>query len=479
MQILNALRSRNITVGGLCADSRKVAPGDVFVALPGANADGRHFIAQAVARGASAVLHDAGGGSVGECEVPVLAVPDLPSLSGEIAHLVYGCPSEKLWLAGITGTNGKTSVSQWLARSLDLLGRKCAVIGTLGNGFPGALQESPNTTPDAIAVHRLLAGFVAQDAGACAMEVSSIGLDQGRVNAACFAVAAFTNLTRDHLDYHPDMAAYAAAKAKLFEHPGLGCAVLNLDDEFGRTLAGRLRGRVPTIGYTLEGAGGTDRVLAAGQLEIGGAGISFMLDGLRVEAPLLGRFNAANLLAVIGLLQAGGYALPRIIPVLARLHPPPGRLQTLGGGKSPLLVIDYTHSPDALEKALVVLRETAQARRGKLVCVFGCGGNRDAGKRPLMGAVAERLADSVVVTSDNPRSEDPAAIIAAICAGMRAAPSIEPDRTQAIVRAVHAAGACDVILIAGKGHEAYQEIASVRHAYSDLEVATRALETWQ
>jgi UDP-N-acetylmuramoyl-L-alanyl-D-glutamate--2,6-diaminopimelate ligase len=251
-EAIGLLERQGVNVAGLCADSRRVAPGDVFVALPGHHTDGRRFIADAVARGAAAVLYAAG--EVGDVAVPTLAVENLPRLSGEIAHLVYGRPSEQLWLAGVTGTNGKTSVSQWIAQAMNLFECKCAVIGTLGNGFPGALRDSPNTTPDAITLHRDLAGFVAEGAVACAMEVSSIGLDQDRVAGASFDVAVFTNLTRDHLEYHGSMAAYGAAKARLFDLPGLGAAVLNLDDAFGIELARRLKGRLRTIGYSLGGA---------------------------------------------------------------------------------------------------------------------------------------------------------------------------------------------------------------------------------
>lgn len=479
MEILAALKQRGVVAHRLCSDSRRLVPGDVFLAMPGARRDGGVFIPDAIARGAAAVLCDAGGAAVQALPVPLVRVPDLPGMCGEIAHLVYGRPSEKMWLAGVTGTNGKTTVSQWIAQAMNRLSRKCAVVGTLGNGFPGALQESPNTTPDAVTVHRSLASYLEQGAEACAMEVSSIGLDQGRVNGARFSVAVFTNLSRDHLDYHPTMEAYAEAKAGLFEMTGLGCAVLNLDDAFGRHLAERLRGRVMTLGYTLEGATGTDRVLQARELTMDGQGVAFSLDGRRVRAAVVGRFNASNLLAVIGALLAAEIPAQQVGDAVACLTPPPGRLQILGGPGQPLLAIDYAHSPDALEKALGALRETANSRGGRLLCVFGCGGDRDVGKRPLMGAMAERLADEVILTSDNPRSENPRAIIEAIRRGMHTEPRIETDRALAIAKAVRDAGENDVILIAGKGHESYQEIAEVRHPYSDLVEARRSLEARQ
>ena len=475
MAVLAELERKGVSAHGLCADSRHMRPGDVFVAFPGTHVDGRRFMADAIARGAQAVLYEKTDAGHVDMAVPSVPVDGLMALSGEIAHLVFERPSEKLALIGVTGTNGKTSVSQWIAQASNNLGRKCAVMGTLGNGFPGALEESPNTTPDAITVHRLLASYVEQGANACAMEVSSIGLDQGRVNGARFATAVFTNLTRDHLDYHRDMVAYAKAKALLFEVAGLKTAVVNLDDSFGRDLAQRLQGRVRVIGYTL-GAAPTSEVLAAENLVITSTGLHFTLRGLPVTAPLIGRFNASNLLAVIGALLAGGVALPDAIASVADLRPPPGRLQSVGGNGQPLVVVDYAHTPDALEKALETLRETAVARGGKLICVFGSGGDRDAGKRPLMGAVAERLADRVVLTSDNPRGENPGNIIAAIRAGLKTAPLTEPDRAKAIRAAVAGAASRDVILLAGKGHEPYQEIAGVRHPFSDVAQAQAALE---
>ncbi len=476
MAVLTELERKGVNAHSLCADSRNVRRGDVFVAFPGAQVDGRRFVANAVANGAQAVLYEQAGAGAVELGVPVVPVAGLAALSGEIAHLVYGRPSEKLSLVGVTGTNGKTSVSQWIAQASNALGRKCAVMGTLGNGFPGALEESPNTTPDAITVHRLLARYVEQGASTCAIEVSSIGLDQGRVNGARFATAVFTNLTRDHLDYHGDMASYAKAKAALFEMPGLEAAVINLDDDFGRELAQRLQGRVRVIGYTLGAAAKVDEVLAAENLSITSTGLRFTLRGLPVTVPVIGRFNASNVLAVMGALLAGGTTLPDAIASLASLHPPPGRLQIVGRNGQPLVVVDYAHTPDALEKALDTLHESAAARGGKLICVFGCGGDRDAGKRPLMGVVAERLADCVTLTSDNPRGENPDNIIAAIRTGMKTAPLIEPDRAKAIHAAVIGADPRDVILLAGKGHEPYQEIAGVRHPFSDVAHAQAALE---
>lgn len=475
-RILQTLAGKAIEVRRLVADSRLVMPGDVFLAFPGHHADGREFIAEALARGAAAVILEAGSGAPAQVgSVPFLAVENLAAEAGVLADRVYGSPSARLWLAGVTGTNGKTSVSQWLAQAMQHLGHRCALVGTLGNGFPGALAPTGFTTPDALTLHAALADFVAQGADSCAMEVSSIGLTESRVNGVAFAVAVLTNLSRDHLDYHGSMEAYAEAKARLFEAPGLRVAVLNLDDELGQSLAGRLRGKLRTIGYTLQGRRGTDEVLAAENLQLGAQGLSFSLDGVNYAAPLVGRFNAANLLAVIGALRARGESAAAIAAALTVLTPPPGRMQKLGGEDEPLVVIDYAHTPDALEQALGVLREVTQRRGGELWCVFGCGGERDPGKRPLMGAVAERLADRVVVSSDNPRGEPPMAIIDDIVRGMTPPPQIIEDRGEAIAHAIVTAAARDVILIAGKGHEPYQEIAGERIPFSDIEAAKSAL----
>ncbi|MFA6313406.1 MAG: UDP-N-acetylmuramoyl-L-alanyl-D-glutamate--2,6-diaminopimelate ligase [Sterolibacterium sp.] len=490
LQLLAELRRQGVAPGGIGADSRRIAPGDVFVALPGTRTDGRAFIHEAVARGAVAVLREDSGGNADEGEpasaVPTIAVANLASVCGELADLIYGHPSSRLWMVGVTGTNGKTSVSLWIAQAFTLLGSRCGVVGTLGSGFAGELADSPNTTPDVISLHRTLAGFVAAGADACAMEASSIGLDQGRTAAIAYDVAVFTNLTRDHLDYHASMEDYATAKRRLFEVAGLSAAILNLDDEFGTRLNRELAGQaVKRIGYSLrqQTASTCAEVVWAEHLELTDLGLCFTVHTAqgeaRIVAPLLGRFNAANLLAVLASLLASGFPLERAAAVLPRLSPPPGRMQALGGDRRPLLVIDYAHTPDALEQVLTTLREVAAARGGQLICVFGCGGERDPGKRPLMGRVAARLADIAMVTSDNPRGEDPARIIADILRGMPRAVPVEADRARAIHAAVAAARQRDVVLIAGKGHEAYQEIAGRRLPFSDLEQANDSLANWR
>lgn len=476
--VLTFLSQQGVAVQRLCLDSRKVQAGDIFLAWPGARQDGRRHIGEVAARGAAAVLYEAEGADVPAVAIPSLALPGLARMAGNLADTVYGHPSQKLWLCGITGTNGKTSISQWIAQALTGAGRQCAVIGTLGNGFGHALTASPNTTPDAVTFHSDLAGFLNQGAQACAMEVSSIGIDQGRVNGAHFHTAVFTNLTRDHLEEHGTMAAYGAAKEKLFFWPGLQRAVINLDDDFGRRLAEKLRDKVPVTAYSLEGRSlpGVDTLLAAEQLIMTSTGQQFRVSGAQIQVPLLGRFNTANLLAVLGALLSAGLDLPTAVERLSALTPPPGRMECLGGINAPLVVVDYAHTPDALEQALVTLRETAEARQGRLLCLFGCGGDRDPGKRPLMGRVAESLADTVLLTSDNPRSEDPLAILAAIAAGMAAPAEQVPDRAAAIAHLIAAADVRDVVLLAGKGHETYQEIAGQRLHLSDVECARLALE---
>jgi UDP-N-acetylmuramoyl-L-alanyl-D-glutamate--2,6-diaminopimelate ligase len=484
-RILNELAQLGVRVTSLAADSRAVVRGDVFLAYPGERADGRQFIADAVARGAGAVLWERDGFAWPRgLAAPNVAVADLKRQAGPLAAEVFGRPSEKLWIVGVTGTNGKTSCSQWLAQALAGAGRKCAVLGTLGMGFPGALEENPNTTPDAVVLQRALKRFLDDGAVCVAMEASSIGLEQGRLEGTQFACALFTNLSRDHLDFHPDMESYAQAKLRLFRAPGLAHAVLNLDDALGVRIAHTLAfGQVARVGYSLSrgaaAASGLERWLEARDIAISSAGLAFRLESswgaVEVASPLVGRFNVANLLGVIGVLLVAGFRLDEIPAVCASFEPPPGRMQRVGGGDAPLVVVDYAHSPDALDKCLTSLRDVARAQGGRLVCVFGCGGDRDRGKRPLMGEVASRHADFVVVTSDNPRNEDPAAIVADIVPGVRAPHAIHVDRREALRAAIGGARPGDIVLIAGKGHEPYQEIAGKRFPFSDVDEARAAL----
>lgn len=470
------LDSLGVEVTALCADSRQVQPGTTFAAYAGEAADGRDYIPDALKRGANAVLWERENFSWRpEWSAPNLGVADLHDNVGYIASRVYGNPSQKLWMAGVTGTNGKTSCSHWIALAFSLLGKKSAVIGTIGNGLVGDIREATHTTPDAINLQILLADFAKRGASHVAMEASSHGLQQGRVNGVKFDAALFTNLTRDHLDYHGDMDSYALAKRKLFFMPQLKTAVINRDDAYGARLADELKhNNVDVITYSLDHG------------DIRGSNLQLTRDGMRMDitsrwgngpfaSPLLGAFNASNLLGVLGILLAGGVPFADALRVMAQLSAPAGRLQQLGGGELPLVVVDYAHTPDALEKVLQTLRDIVPAG-GKLVCLFGCGGDRDNGKRPLMGAISARLADFSVITSDNPRSENPQTIIDHITAGMANAKfSVNIDRATAISQAIDYIEKNDILLIAGKGHETTQDIAGVKTPFSDVQHASTAL----
>jgi UDP-N-acetylmuramoyl-L-alanyl-D-glutamate--2,6-diaminopimelate ligase len=500
-QVLQQLAAQGVRVSGLATDTRTLRPGEVFLAMPGARRDGRQHIGAALAAGAAAVLWERDGwewDAATRAGVPNLPVAGLRGLTGHLAHEVYGRPSDKLWTMGVTGTNGKTSCSQWLAHACTESGAKTAVIGTLGIGFPDALDAAHfgsviNTTPDPVLLHRALAGLHAAGAQGVAMEVSSIGLDQGRTNGVAFGAALFTNLSRDHLDYHGDMEGYARAKQRLFQSPGLRHAIVNLDDVQGVQIGRMLSGSgVNRAGYScFEGVAmraGLERWVEAHETDLSARGMSFTVRGswgeARLRTPLLGRFNLSNLLGVLATMLMSGVPFDRATAALQHLQPVAGRMQRFGGGAQPLAVVDYAHTPDALEQTLGALKDVARTSGGRLVCLFGCGGERDRGKRALMGAVAARHADRVVLTSDNPRGEDPLLILDDILAGMgagqgpHAAPLVEPDRSAAIRAAIRAAAPSDVVLIAGKGHEDYQEVAGVKRPFSDALEAQAALRDW-
>jgi len=472
---IGAIDALGVRIDGLAIDSRKIKPGDLFLAYPGQRADGRAHIAQAIAAGAGAVLWDSDGFLWDATwRVPNLGVPDLRMHLGEIAGRFFGNPSRHMWLAGVTGTNGKTSCAHWIAQSLSRLGRKTALIGTLGSGFPGALDAAGNTTPDAITLQSQLAALRAAGGTGCAMEVSSHGIDQGRIGGIEFDVALFTNLSRDHLDYHKTMEEYGAVKARLFRWPKLKHAVVNMDDRFGRELADSIdKSRVNVLGY---GFGKGE--IAGHRLDLSTRGLKLEITtpwgSARLTSQLIGGFNAANLLGVLGVLMAAQVPLQDAVDALAHVEPVPGRLQMVRFPNAPLVVIDYAHTPDALEEVLQTLRDL-QPQGSKLHCVFGCGGDRDPGKRPLMGEVATRLADRVVITSDNPRSENPHAIVEDIIAGAHPNFEVEVDRSGAIFKALQSAAPDDVVLIAGKGHEIYQEVGSQRLPFDDVQVAREML----
>jgi UDP-N-acetylmuramoyl-L-alanyl-D-glutamate--2,6-diaminopimelate ligase len=479
-----ATPSRDLAVSGLALDSRHVTPGAAFLACPGRTGHGLEHVAAAIANGATAVLWEPASGVEAPLlppQVVVQAVPGLRALAGELADRFFERPSADLSVAGFTGTNGKTTSAYLLAQAADLVGRRGAYLGTLGFGRPGALRDAGLTTPDVVSVHRRLAE--ARDAGAksIALEVSSHALDQERVAAVRFDTAVFTNLTRDHLDYHGTLEAYGAAKARLFHMPGLQRAVVNVRDDFGRQLAAGLDPGLERIVYSTSNElwiePGADWIRLP-ELRATTAGLTLHVESSwgagTLRSKLMGEFNAENLLAVLGVLLGWRVPLQQALIALATCVAPPGRMEAFGGGAQPLALVDYAHSPDALGKVLEAARAHA---RGRLFCVFGCGGDRDPGKRPQMGAIAESHADVVVVTDDNPRTEDSHAILEQILAGMRQPDDahVIADRAEAIHFALAEADAGDVVVIAGKGHEDYQVIGTETHPFSDRAVVLDAL----
>lgn len=473
---------------GITTDSREVVPGGLFVAYPGEAQDGREYIAQAVSTGAAGVLYEAEAaegylqGWTSKAEVNHLAVQGLKQQAGEIGAAYYGEPTKQCQVIGVTGTNGKTTVTQWLAQAFSAAGQQAAVLGTLGYGAVKKLKPTRNTTPDAIVLQAMMAEIVADDNQVVAMEVSSHGLVQDRARGVHFDVAVFTNLSRDHLDYHQTMAAYGAAKRRLLEWDGLKQVVINTDDAFGRTVAQSLiDGGKSVLTYGLQ-AGVSDNHVRGEAVSLSQSGLAMQVvtpkDTFKVQAKVVGEFNALNVLAVVATMLAQNVSREVIQTSVAKITPVAGRMQQLGGDGKPLVVIDYAHTPAALETVLKSLRMHCAAD-AQLWCVFGCGGNRDTGKRALMGKAVSQFADKVVVTSDNPRDEAPMAIIQDIEEGLDGAYWVEVDREAAIKTALQSAKPEDVVLIAGKGHEDYQEIAGVKHTYSDVKVAKKVLKNRQ
>jgi UDP-N-acetylmuramoyl-L-alanyl-D-glutamate--2,6-diaminopimelate ligase len=494
---------RERVTGELHCDSRHLRPGDGFVAWPGAATDGRRFVADALRAGASAALVELDGvESHGFNDERIAAVPGLKACAGAIASAYHGMPSAALDMVAITGTNGKTSTAWWTAQLLSACQKPCAVVGTLGMGRPpagavevAALVPTGLTTPDPVMLQAQLRRFVDEGVKACAIEASSIGLVEGRLNATRLRVAVFTNFTQDHLDYHGSMEAYWAAKSALFDWPALMSAVVNLDDPRGVSLAATLASRgldLWTVAIESEGVEvgrlARARLFASG-LRFTDHGMSFqvgerhaqgrVLETHDLSLPLVGRYNVANLLCVLATARALGVPLRDAVRACSTITPVPGRMQQVSAAApgQPLVLVDYAHTPDALQKALQALQPLADQRGGLLWVVVGCGGDRDAGKRPLMAAAAERGARHPVLTSDNPRSEDPQAILRQMVGGLSsdAAALVEPDRARAIDLAVSRADARDVVLIAGKGHEDYQDVMGTRRPFSDLQEARSAL----
>ena len=468
----------DVTIHGLKTDSREVTSGDAFIALSGARTPADFYVDQAIEAGATAILLEAQ--QSGECTerhgALIVPVNGLRSLVGRIADRFFEHPSQRLRLIGVTGTNGKTSVCQYVAQLLKETGTPCGILGTLGYGMPGSLQPATHTTPDAVQVNRVLSTIVKQEGRAAVMEVSSHALDQGRVDNLSMTGAIFTNLTRDHLDYHGSMEAYGAAKSQLFRREELHFSVINFDDPFGRQLHEQLEGKCDRVRYSLHEA---QTELWLREFRPSDEGFDAEVDGewgrFVVTVPLMGSFNASNVLAAMATVLTLGVPIERVQQAAGRLTPPPGRLEQFVGANGVRVVVDYAHTPDALANALTALRPHVT---GELVCVFGCGGDRDAGKRPEMAREAEKLADRVVVTDDNPRSEDPEAIAQDILAGFAGAArfSVIHDRAEAIESTIRSATPNDVVLIAGKGHEAYQEIAGHKYPFSDAEQVRHILK---
>lgn len=476
-------------IKSIALDSRRAGPGTLFLACRGVCRSGHDYIGAAVDKGAVAVAYDpivaispALQAQLQAHHIPLIALPNLGARAGVIAARFYLWPSQQVWAIGVTGTNGKTSVSHFLAQALHQEEAPCGLIGTLGAGLAGALKPSPLTTPDAITVQEQLAAMAAAGAHYAVLEASSHALEQGRVSGVRFNTAIFTNLSHEHLDYHGDMNRYKAAKFRLFRQSGLGNAVINIDDAAGCALLADLPAGVAAISYGLTNP---QAGLRASELHCDHRGIVMKVQGHWGEGtlvcPLLGRFNAYNLLAALGGLLTTGMPFTEALQRLSQTRAVAGRMEPVGGqGREPLLVVDYAHTPAALEQALRSLR-THLKPGGRLWCVFGCGGNRDRSKRPLMGRVAERLADFVILTDDNPRDEDPIQIIIDILAGIDEPDSVYTfrNRAEAITRTVQLAGPKDIVLIAGKGHEEYQQIGAERRPFSDREQAQQALRQRQ
>ncbi|HBA65113.1 MAG TPA: UDP-N-acetylmuramoyl-L-alanyl-D-glutamate--2,6-diaminopimelate ligase [Methylococcaceae bacterium] len=474
----HALTGADIIVRGLSLNSRDIKPGDVFIAVQGARQHGLAHVRQALELGASAVLYEPRGANEwlggGRCDVPFIAVEDLNMKLGAIASRFYGEPSGRLHVIGITGTNGKTSCSQFLAQALD----RCGIIGTLGWGVWGHLHQTINTTPDALAIQGMLAKLVDDRLAAVAMEVSSHGLDQGRVNGICFQGVVYTNISRDHLDYHGSMERYVQAKLKLLAMPGVKFAVINSDDAYSQQVLAAVPDGVFVWTSSLRG-----KTLPCGE-SVRGDSFRQTLSGIelnlawrdrqkKVCIPLFGEFNAENALTVFTTLLAAGMDFDQAAIEIERLQAIPGRMERYGGGNEPWVFVDYAHTPDALDKVLMGLRKQCEK---KLTIVFGCGGDRDEGKRSQMGSIAQQWADRVILTDDNPRGEAPEMIVEAIMEGCRSGGvSVIHDRALAIRTAISEAGSGDCVLIAGKGHEEYQEVKGRKIPFSDRETVIKAL----
>ncbi|RBW49448.1 UDP-N-acetylmuramoyl-L-alanyl-D-glutamate--2,6-diaminopimelate ligase [Marinobacter sp. F3R11] len=461
----------DVTIHGLQTDSREVSSGDAFIALAGTETPADYYVEKAIAAGATVVLLESDEET--ECSefhgALVVPVAGLRQSTGKIAARFYEHPSRRLRLIGVTGTNGKTSVSHYVAQLLSQAGTPCGVLGTLGYGMPGALKKTTHTTPDVVQINRALSGLIAKGARAAVMEVSSHGLDQGRVDGLTITAAIFTNLTRDHLDYHGSMDAYGATKARLFEREDVHFSVINFDDPFGRQLYEKLEGKCDRVRYSLHES---ETELWLKEFHPTDDGFEAVVDGewgpFKLSAPLMGSFNASNVLAAAATVMTLGVSVEQLQQAVSQLVPPPGRLERFSSPDGVRAVVDYAHTPDALANTLAALRSHVA---GRLICVFGCGGDRDSGKRPEMAREAEKCADVIVVTDDNPRTESPERIVQDILQGFAGPESVKVihDRAEAIRFALNMAQPEDLVLIAGKGHESWQEVAGQKLPFSDVD----------
>ena len=470
------LKKIGLHLSDISNDSRFVKKNTLFLAYPGLHFDGRNYIPEAIKKGAKAILYEKKDFVWKKSwNVPHLSIDDLKNKEGEIAHIFYKEPSKKIYTIGVTGTNGKTSCTYWIAELQNILGKKTGLIGTLGYGCK-KLKNHAYTTPDAISNHRIFKNFKENHVKSVVMEVSSHALAQGRVNSIHFDVAVFTNLSRDHLDYHLNFKNYFNEKKKLFHFPSLKVAVINIDDVYGKKLKTSLaKKKLKVITYGIKGGD-----IRATHINYSTSRTTFRLhfkkEIYQVDVPLVGEFNVYNVLAVVSSLISSGFEIKKIIKQLACISQVPGRMEKIGKKSTPKVFIDYAHTPDALQKALETLKGKTY---GKLICVFGCGGNRDTGKRQAMAKVVSKLADMSFITSDNPRNESPKKIVNEISKFMKGSFKIEIKREKAIEKAIQFAKKEDVILIAGKGHEKYQEINGIRYPFSDQKCTKNALKHYK
>lgn len=467
----------DININGLTLDNREMKPGYLFFAYHGSSIDSKQFIDQVIANGAAAILCDTNKSHptlTYKNNISIIAIPDLTEKIGQIAANFYDNPSKNMLAIGITGTNGKTSTSYLLTSALQKLGKQTGLIGTLGYGHPGSLTPSNYTSPNPIMLQRILADFKKQNIDTVVMETSSQALDQNRFAGMDIKFGTFTNLTHDHLDYHKTLDEYAAAKQRLFTQPAMQNGIFNLDDPIGLKWFEQFKNDFTTYGYTLNpNKFNFQNIIAASNIQAKPDGISAEIfspwGNGKLISSLVGRFNLSNLLAVITNLCAMGYKLNNILPIIPELQPVPGRMQTIVGKNQPLVVVDFSHTPDALKQALQTLREHCH---GELFCMFGCGGDRDRKKRPEMAEIAEQLADHVIITNDNVRFEDPQQITNDILEGLKHPEKaiVELDRAKAIALTIKQATSKDIVLLAGKGHEPYQIIGDKKLPFNDIEI---------